>query len=95
MDDRDNPWSTGRFANVDTTTIETREDLAVLIREMVDDLRAHPRDWENAELERYLSTLSTCCRDIAGGYRNQGLTVPEQPTWRFVAELLVMATGYE
>ena len=75
--------------------VETREDAAETVRAMLSDLRSHPGAWENATLERYLEALAASLTDLDGAYATRGEKLPDQPTWRLVAELLVMASDYE
>jgi hypothetical protein len=74
---------TGRFASVEASRVVTRQDAALLVEAMVDDLRQHPDEWENHTLERFLEALAS------------GRTWPEQLSWRVLAEALTMASGYE
>jgi hypothetical protein len=75
--------------------VETREDAARTVRAMLSDLRTHPGAWENSTLERYLEALAASLTDLDGAYAHRGETIPDQPTWRLLAELLVMASDYE
>ena len=70
----------------------TRDDAIVAV---VEDLQAHPDSRENATLDRFLEALAGSIDGIEHAYTNEGRTLPEQPSWRLVAELLVMASGYE
>ncbi len=85
----------GRSANVDPSSVATREDAVALVNLMVRDLRAHPDSWENPTLDRFLEALAGSLEGIDSGYRNRGEQLPQQPTWQLFAELLVMASGYE
>jgi hypothetical protein len=89
------PYDTGRAAEVDASNVATREDVVGVIHAMVNDLRKHPDDWGNASLESYLDALATSIEDLDQGYAERGEVVPDQPSWRQVAELLVTASGYE
>ncbi|MCX5066543.1 hypothetical protein OOJ91_11705 [Micromonospora lupini] len=59
------------------------------------DLRQHPNQWENPTLERFLGALSASLSALPSLYANEGGDLPEQPTWKLLAEVLVMASGYE
>jgi len=37
----------------------------------------------------------TKLRDLNGLYANRGEELPAQPTWKMLAEVLLMASGYE
>jgi hypothetical protein len=84
-----------RPADAHYAQVETREDTARMVLQMLSDLRNHPGAWENATLERYLESLAASLTDLDGAYALRGEKLPDQPTWRLVAELLVMATDYE
>jgi hypothetical protein len=84
-----------RAADARYADVETREDAARMVRAMLTDLQNHPAAWENATLERYLEALASALADLDGAYAVRGETLPDQPTWRLVAELLVMASDYE
>jgi len=88
-------YATGRPANVDISEVTTREDAVRVVAAMVQDLREHPDEWENPTLDRFLEALAASMEGIESGYRNRGEELPAQPTWALLAELLIMATGYE
>jgi hypothetical protein len=90
------PYDTGRFAQVaDLDQVATHTDVAVVVEQMLADLRAHPAEWENATLERFLDALATCLEALPARYTNRGEQLPDQPTWKLLAETLVTASGYE
>jgi len=90
------PYGTGRFAKVgDLSSVSSRIDVATIVHRMLTDLLAHPGEWENSTLDRFLEALAAAWTDIPGLYRNRGEEFPETPTWKMVAEALVMASGYE
>jgi hypothetical protein len=88
-------YETGRSADVDVSNVATRGDVIDVIVAVRQDLRDHPNSWENPTLDRFLDALAASLAGIESGYRNRGEALPEQPTWRLVAELLVTASGYE
>ncbi|WP_038840537.1 DUF7660 family protein [Salinispora arenicola] len=91
-----NPYETGRFAAVsDVDQVASRDDVARVVREMVDDLRRNPGAWENSTLERFLDALSVSLTALPNLYANRGESFPDQPNWKILAEALVMASGYE
>jgi hypothetical protein len=75
--------------------IKSKADLVEFVRALGDDLRERPEAWENATLERYLSALASWLEDSDGYYQNQGRPVPESPSWRDVADMLMAAKMYE
>jgi hypothetical protein len=90
------PYDTGRFADVDgISNVTTITDVADVVQRMLSDLLAHPDEWENPTLESFLEALAASLRGIPHGYANRGEQFPKEPNWRIVAEVLVMASGYE
>lgn len=93
-----NPYEAGRFAAVsrdDLQDVASPADVAQVVARMLDDLRAHPAEWENATLERFLDALSHCLAAQPQLYANLGQQYPSTAEWRLFAEALVAATGYE
>jgi hypothetical protein len=90
------PYDTGRFADVgDISNVTTMTDVADVVQRMLGDLLAHPDEWENPTLERFLEALAASLEGIPHAYANQGKPFPKEPNWRIVTEVLVMASGYE
>jgi hypothetical protein len=90
------PYDTGRFADVgDVSTVTTITDAADVVQRMLGDLLTHPDEWENLTLEHFLEALAASLEGIPQLYANRGEQFPKEPTWRVLAEVLVMASGYE
>lgn len=90
------PYETGRSANVgELDQVASHADVTRVVEEMLSDLRQHPDQWENLTLERFLDALSASLSALPSLYANEGKELPEQPSWRILAEVLVMASGYE
>jgi hypothetical protein len=90
------PYDTGRFADVgDLAQVATPADAAEIVQRMLDDLLAHPDEWENPTLERFLDALSASLRGLPQAYANWGEEFPAAPTWRMLVQALVTASGYE
>jgi len=70
-------------------------DVAQVVDRMLADLQAHPSEWENHTLERFLDALARCIKAQPQLYANLGEQYPGTATWRLFAEALVVATGYE
>jgi hypothetical protein len=81
--------------NERVTTIRTREDLVAFIHVLRDDFVATPAGWENPDVERYLEALAAWTSDMEGYFKNRGERIPDVPTWRLVAEMLLAAKYYE
>jgi len=88
-------YETGRPADVNTDGVATREKVIAVIHAMVENLRGNPDAWENATLDRFLEALAASLEGVEHAYANRGEILPTQPSWQLVAELLVMASGYE
>lgn len=92
------PYDTGRFADIgdfDLSAVTSSFDVAEVIRLMLNDLVGHPAKWENATLERFLEALAASWEALPAAYAHHGQQFPQVPTWKIVAEALVMASGYE
>ncbi|MGH3712831.1 MAG: DUF7660 family protein [Micromonosporaceae bacterium] len=90
------PHDTGRFAEVtQPSKIRSHDDAAEIVDEMLSDLQAHPDEWENPTLERFLEALAASLRALPALHDNRGTPVPDPPTWKLFTEVLVMASGYE
>jgi len=75
--------------------IQSRQDLAVFLRELLKDYQQNSTNWENPELYGYLEALERFIQDLDGYFLNRGEDVPEQPTWKLFAEILLSAKYYE
>ncbi len=77
--------------------VQTREDLAAFVRMLREDLLegGHTDEWENPTLERYLAALAAWVDDMDGHFQNRGETVPEQPSWNLIGQILYAAKIYE
>ncbi|MGO4616409.1 hypothetical protein AB4305_19230 [Nocardia sp. 2YAB30] len=87
MDD----YETGRFADItpaDVDAVSSRTHTVQIVHRMLHDLRAHPDEWENHTLDRFLEALAACLAD------NERYNTA-QPTWTLLTRALVTATGYE
>jgi hypothetical protein len=91
-----NPYETGRFAEVgDLDQVNSHDDVAEVVEQMLSDLRAHPDEWENPTLDRFLDALAGVLQGLPGYYANRGEQFPNAPTWAMLAGVLVSASGYE
>ncbi|MFN8038698.1 MAG: hypothetical protein U0Q07_05745 [Acidimicrobiales bacterium] len=75
--------------------VRSRENLVGFILELRDDLTANGAQWENPTLDDFLEALAGWCQDMPGVYRHQGESLPDQPDWRLVAQMLLAASAYE
>ncbi|BCW35138.1 hypothetical protein StoSoilA2_11940 [Arthrobacter sp. StoSoilA2] len=73
----------------------SRQDLADFIDQFRLSLRQDPGSWENGDLESFLEALSAWTRDMDGYFANLGEPVPDVPSWRLIAQMLLAARVYE
>jgi hypothetical protein len=75
--------------------VESREDLALLIENLADDLEANPAAWENHDLPRFLGAMAAWVKDGDRFYQNTGEDSSRLPPWRLFADILMAARIYE
>ena len=75
--------------------VETREQLAGFVEALLIDLRSNPADWENATLERFLGAMAAWIRAMPAAYENMGREMPDDSTWRALADILLASKMYE
>ena len=69
----------------------SRQDLADFIDQFRDSLRQDPESWENKGLVSFLEALSAWTREMDGYFINRGEPVPDVPSWRLIAQMLLAA----
>jgi hypothetical protein len=72
--------------------INSREDLVTFIKLLQQDYLLN--DWENRDLESYLSAMEGIVDSLDGYWKNMKME-PELPSWRLFASILLTATIYE
>jgi hypothetical protein len=75
--------------------VSTREDFAAFVQALVADYQRHQQVWENRDLPSFLEALGVWAADLDGFYQNRGETVPDQPSWKLLAQMLLAARVYE
>lgn len=75
--------------------IDSKERLADFVAALAKDLRENAIEWENVSLDRFLDAMEAWIRDMDGYYKNTDQPVPETPTWRTFADILLAARVYE
>ena len=75
--------------------IKGREEFVSFVRALQCSATEEPERWENTDLPGYLAALAAWVEDMDGYYAHSGRTVPEQPTWRILGEILLAARVYE
>ena len=76
-------------------TISSREDFVAFVRSLSRSLRDFPDDWENANLEDFLSALAAWVEDMGGYFENRGESPPQTPDWKLLGQMLLAARIYE
>jgi hypothetical protein len=86
-------YETGRATHVDPSSVQTREDVAEFLSDVLADFRSTGASkWENGTLDRFL--------DAFAAYVNSRLAFEpdydqERASWRLFAEIVRATTGYE
>jgi hypothetical protein len=76
-------------------TVKSRSEFVRFVEFLNTDLRENRDEWENNNLESFLSGLSGFANDMDGFYRNMGEIVDiEQLSWRMAAQMLLAARVY-
>lgn len=75
--------------------IHSREDFVTFVKALVRDLHENPDSWENNSLERFLEALSAWVEDMDGYYIHQNKSVPKQPDWKVIGDILMASKIYE
>lgn len=74
--------------------VRNRLELAAFLRALVHDWEMNPTDWENLATPGYLEAMAAWLQDAEGYYRNTGQTMPDQPTWQLLGQVLLAAKKY-
>jgi hypothetical protein len=75
--------------------VKSREDLIKFIKHLRTDLQTNSAEWENITLEDYLEAMEDWVKDMDGYYLNTNQPVPEQPSWKTIADILFASSMYE
>ncbi|MGW9454252.1 DUF7660 family protein [Streptomyces sp. NPDC055632] len=75
--------------------IRTREDLAAFLRAAGQDISANPKDWKSNSLQQFVEAWGAWVEDCPGWFAWRGDSVPEQPTWWLVGQMVMAAKVYE
>jgi hypothetical protein len=75
--------------------IQTREDFARFLKALAHEAESHGDEWENPDLPRFLEAAAAWTGAMPGYFRNIGEPLPEHPSWKLFAQILVAATLYE
>lgn len=75
--------------------VSNREEFLGFLHQLVAEGRSPGDQWENTHLASYLDALARWTRDMDGYFKGRGEPMPEDPTWRLLAQMLLAATIYE
>lgn len=75
--------------------ITSKEDFIEFLSALRKDLATNNDDWENPTLERYLEGMESWVGTMDAYYTNTNQTIPEQPTWKMIANILYASKIYE
>lgn len=75
--------------------VASKRDFVKFLTDLRRNLIAHPEEWGNNTLERFLEALSAWTEDMDGYYENHHLPVPAVPSWKVLAEMFLASKYYE
>jgi hypothetical protein len=58
-------------------------------------LKDFPNEWENANLEDFLSALAAWVEDMDGYFENRSEPPPKTSVWKLIGQMLLAARIYE
>jgi len=76
-------------------SVRDKEDLARFLVRLADSVSEEPDTWENDSVELLLRAWSAWLVDMDGYFMNRQESIPQSPSWQFVAEMLLAARVYE
>jgi hypothetical protein len=77
-------------------TIKSKKDFEYFLACLIQDYIQNQDEWQNLDLQSFLTGLIGFVADMSGYYENIGETdvFVENITWRIAAEMLLAATVY-
>ncbi|WP_435846109.1 DUF7660 family protein [Streptomyces huasconensis] len=75
--------------------VDDREGLARFLQEAASDLSDNQASWENVTLADFLEAWAAWLQDMPGWCANRGEHVPDRPSWKLVAHMVMAARVYE
>lgn len=75
--------------------VDSKERLADFVAALLRDLESNRKEWENVTLESFLEAMESWVRSMDNYYKNTGEPIPDTPTWRTFADILLAARVYE
>ncbi len=78
-----------------TDWIKTRKDFVKFMEMMSGAYKNNGMNWENDNLDLYLSAMASYSDDVAGYYENTNQGDADSPTWKLFADIVIGASMYE
>jgi hypothetical protein len=73
----------------------SRADFITFLQTLRSNLQQKPEEWENRDLVSFLKAMAAWVEDMDGYYQNLGESIPDQPTWKTMGQILLAARVYE
>ena len=73
----------------------SRGDFITFLRALSNHVQQKPEEWENRDLISFLNAMAAWVEDMDGYYQNLGESIPDQPTWKTMGQILLAARVYE
>lgn len=78
-----------------TPNIKNRDEFLIFLKKLIEDFK-YKKDWENNDLESFLTAMLSWVEDADGYYENiNELEILANPSWRLFADILNASTMYE
>ena len=75
--------------------IQTREDFVAFAQTLQASAADDPSGWENKDLPAYIGAMAAWTGDMEGYFANRRETVPDQPSWKLLGQILLAGRVYE
>jgi hypothetical protein len=75
--------------------IQDRADLVQFLRALSRSRTQRPERWENQDLPAFLDALAAWTEDLDGYFESRGEAIPQNPSWKLLATMLLAARVYE
>jgi hypothetical protein len=74
--------------------IASRRECSQFVERMLEELNINPEQVVNMTLETYIDSLVAYAIAIQSVYRNAGMEFSDEPTWKWLAQIMAVATVY-
>ncbi|MDR7240169.1 DUF7660 family protein [Neobacillus drentensis] len=76
-------------------SVKNREDLIRFIFHLRTDLQNNREKWGNVTLDDYLEAMEGWISEMDRFYLNSNQPIPNQPSWKTIADILYASSMYE